>query len=533
MSLKTQQLQLLLNNLAGISLDDFKKEALPLVRSGADLRVCGSSAPYRTVLHHLVLTNKDGANDEAITELLKLQSVNVDAKDVFGNSALRSLINQAQSNQCSAEDFKKTAMLLARHGADLSVSGSAAPYRTVLHHLVLTNKDGAHDEAITELLKLQSVNVDAKDVFGNSALRSLINQAQSNQCSAEDFKKTAMLLARHGADLSVSGSAAPYRTVLHHLVLTNKDGAHDEAITELLKLQSVNVDAKDVYGNSALRSLINQAQSNQCSAEDFKKTAMLLARHGADLSVSGSAAPYRTVLHHLVLTNKDGAHDEAITELLKLQSVNVEAKDAYGNSALRSLINQAQSNQCSAEDFKKTAMLLARHGADLSVSGSAAPYRTVLHHLVLTNKDGAHDEAITELLKLQSVNVDAKDAYGNSALRSLINQAQSNQCSAKDFKKTAMLLARHGADLSVSGSAAPYRTVLHHLVLTNKNGAHDKAITELLKLKPVNVDAKDAYGNSVLRSLINQAQSNQCSAEDFKKTAMLLARHGADLSVYG
>ncbi len=190
MPLKTQQLQLLLNNLASINLDDFKKEALPLVQSGADLSVRGRSAPYGTVLHHLVLTNKDGANDEAITELLKLKPEHVDVKDGYDDSPLKSLINQFQDNKINLEGFKRTAMLLARGGANLSVRGRSAPYRTVLHHLVLTNKDGSNDKALTELLKLKPEHVHVKDGYGHLPLQALLlNQPEISASTFEQAIK--------------------------------------------------------------------------------------------------------------------------------------------------------------------------------------------------------------------------------------------------------------------------------------------------------------------------------------------------------
>jgi ankyrin repeat protein len=362
MSLKTKQLQLLLNHLADISLDDFKKEALALVQSGADLNVYSSSPPYRTVLHHLVLNNKKGVHDKAIIELLKLKPGHVDVKDAYGNSALRALLNQATINQCSAEDFKRTAMLLASNGADLRVYGSSAPYRTVLHHLVLTNKDEAHDQAIIELLKLKPGLIDVKDAYGNSALRSLLNQATINRCSAEDFKRTAMLLASNGADLSVCGNSAPYRTLVHHLVLTNKDGVHDEAIAELLQLKPDLFSTPDGYGNLPLDALI-YAEPN-ISVNAFKRAITLAGE---------KALHYTNAYKATLLHSACSIGNFAVAQYLVSKGLDVAAKTEHGDTLLhvsaRSHTNQAiwqwlyenKININAQNRAKQTALHLALH----------------------------------------------------------------------------------------------------------------------------------------------------------------------------
>lgn len=420
MPFRTQQLQFLLNRLADVSLDDFKKEALSLIQNGADLHISSHMPPYRGGLHHLVLSNQAGVNDEAISELLRLKPDSVDVRDPNGWTALSVLINQAQSNQCSAEDFKRTAMLLARKGAELGVYASTAPYRTLLEHLVLSNQEGVNDEVITELLSLRSGNIDSREAYIKRALHSLLNQAQNNQCSADDFRRTLLLLAPNAADLNFYSNIIPHRTLVHHLVLTNQGGVNDTLIAELLDLKSANVDARDAYGCTALSSLINQVQSNQCTMEDFKRTAMLLARNGADLSVYGREAPYKTLLHHLVLSNQEGVNDAAITELLSFRSGNVNAKASHGCSALSALINQVQRNQCNAEDFKRMAMLLVANGADFRVCASEAPHRTLLHQLIFSNKEGAHDREITRLLELNPDFFSTRFHQGHLPLEALL-----------------------------------------------------------------------------------------------------------------
>ncbi|WP_367606753.1 ankyrin repeat domain-containing protein [Legionella sp. W05-934-2] len=264
-----------------------------------------------------------------------------------------------------------------------------------------------------------------------------------------------------------------------------------------------------------LKTLINEFSHERIELSGFKQGAMQLVQDGADLTVTGSSGSYNTLLHCLVLSNIDGVNDKEITELLTLKKDTVDAKNAYGRTTLTSLINQFQNEKYSLDDFKRSAMLLAKHGADLTVTGSSGSYNTLLHCLVLSNIDGVNDKEITELLTLKKDTVDAKSAYGRTTLTSLINQFQNEECSLDDFKRSAMLLAKHGADLTVTGSSGSYNTLLHCLVLSNKDEVNDKEISELVKLKTDLFNVEDGYGHLPIQSLLIKQPTT--SIESVKK----------------
>jgi ankyrin repeat protein len=422
MAKPTEDLQKLINKFSrgGMELPDFKKEAFFLIKNGADLSVHGDNDPYNTLLHCLVLSNEKGVNDQEITEVLGLKKAKVDVKNGYLRTALSCLIDQFQKKQCSVDDFKRSALLLAQHGADLSVHGNNDPYNTLLHCLVLSNKEGVNDQAITEVLGLKKAKVDVQNGYSRTALSCLIDQFQKKQCILDDFKRSALLLAQHGADLSVHSDNDPYNTLLHCLVLSNKEGVNDQAITEVLGLKKAKVDVQNGYSRTALICLIDQFQKKQCSIDDFKRSALLLAQHGADLSVQGNNDPYNTLLHCLVLSNKEGVNDQAITEVLGLKKDKIDVKNGYGRTILTCLIDQFQKKQCSVDDFKRSALLLAQHGADLRVRGDNAPYNTLLHCLVLSNEEGVNDTEIATLVKLKHDIFHVENAYGYLPIEALL-----------------------------------------------------------------------------------------------------------------
>src|SRR5690242_12328329 len=105
-----------------------------------------------------------------------------------------------------------------------------------------------------------------------------------------------------------------------------------------------------------LQKLINEFSRREMELFSFKKEAMLLIQNGADLSVRGSRDPYNTVLHCLILSNKGGVNDQEITEILRLKKKTVNAQNAYGRTALSSLIDQFQNDECILDDFKHSAL---------------------------------------------------------------------------------------------------------------------------------------------------------------------------------
>ncbi len=110
----TQQLQQLLTN--GAIAPNFKQLAMALVRQGADITLRSTSGAHPTLLHVLVRTNKSGVSNDDIVELAKLNPAVLANKDKYDRTALQSLIDALNYSECSFDDFKQSAMTLARQG---------------------------------------------------------------------------------------------------------------------------------------------------------------------------------------------------------------------------------------------------------------------------------------------------------------------------------------------------------------------------------------------------------------------------------
>jgi ankyrin repeat protein len=319
-----EQLQKLLNDLGAkkaLLPPQDKERAMSLIRQGADLRTCAKTLDYKTLFHHLVLTNKDGINDPELTELLKTIGT-VDIRDGYGCSALMVLIDQVQKKQCTLADFKRTAMLLARHDANLNLYGTIEPHRTLVHQLVLTNEDGVNELELIELLKARKAIVQMSDGTRRSPLSALLDQMHLNQCSIEDFKRTAMILARHEADLSVSGTLRR-QTLLHYLVLGNQDGANNKEISELLQIRPELISIPDAAGLPPLHALI---QSHEKLPVSYVERLIVFAGKSAFTS---NCTDGSTLLHTACV-----AKNLELADYLLNQKLSIEAKTKTGDTVL-------------------------------------------------------------------------------------------------------------------------------------------------------------------------------------------------------
>ena len=317
------------------------------------------------------------------------------------------------------DDFKRTAMLLARGAADLTVYGRTPPFNTLLHCLVLTNKDGANDKEINELLILQKDKVNAKTGNNLTALTSLIDQLMSKQCSMDDFKRTAMLLAHGGADLAVYGSTPPFNTLLHCLVLTNEQEIHDKEVTEILKLKSDIFNIPDGNGLLPLQALLlkqplistnaiikliildNALHYKNLNEETLIHTACSIGNLelvqcfvSNGLNIAAKTTSGKTTLHCSVSSN-----NQALWKWLYEQDVDINAQD---NSRRTALLLATQNNN------KAMVQWLIEHNADINVQDNFK--RTALH--LATQKN---NKALLQLLIKQNANL-LEDENGETAL---------------------------------------------------------------------------------------------------------------------
>ncbi|STX88390.1 hypothetical protein [Legionella feeleii] len=95
-----------------------------------------------------------------------------------------------------------------------------------------------------------------------------------------------------------------------------------------------------------------------------------------------------------------------------------------------------------------------------------------LQQLILKNN---HEE-ISNLLHEKSDFVNEKDSRGRTALVYLMDKLGLKEITPEHFKKTALILLNKGADPTQLSSYLDGNTLLHHLVVSNKNGIHDKDI---------------------------------------------------------
>ena len=482
------------------TLDDYKKTAMYLIQLGADPSKQDTGSTKGTVLHHLIRTNKNNINQKEITQLIRLRKRLIDIPDGFDCTPLQALINQFVLKKCTLGDFKKSAMLLAKLGADTSKEFQG----TLLHHLILTNKNGDNNTAITELLTLNKNLVNIPDGTNCTPLQTLMNQLIAEKCSLSNFKQSAALLANLGANLAVTDTSDNmHGTLLHHLVRTNHNGINNHDIANLLLYKTNLINIQDGFGCTPLQALMNQLLDERSTLDNFKISALLLANLDADLEVRDTSPKVKgTLLHHLIRTNSKGENSQAISSLLVIKSSLIHARDGFGCTPLQTILNQFINKKCTLGEFKKYAMMFAKFGANLEVQDTGETKSTLLHHLILTNRNGINDKEIVELLTLRHDLVNIEDGYGNRPLVALMNQALDNACSLGDFKKNAMFLANRGADLYVTDTSSSKGTILHLLINTNEDGANNKEITALLTLRQDLINSKDGFGRIPLHNLL-------------------------------
>lgn len=243
MLLSTNKLKALLTT--GTDQSDFKSCAMALAQDGADITVCSTIA--HPLLHVLFRTNKQGVNNSDIMKLIALNPQILANKDKFDRTALQSLLDALYYNEIDFDDFKQSAMMLARLHADITVCSTSDSHPTLLHVLVRNNKDGINNNEIAELASINSDILESKDKHDRTALQALIDAHHYGSCTFDTFKQSAMVLARQGADLALQGMFGARYTLLHVLVVEHMNDNKTE-IEELIALRPDVVNVKDGNG---------------------------------------------------------------------------------------------------------------------------------------------------------------------------------------------------------------------------------------------------------------------------------------------
>lgn len=205
-------------------------------------------------------------------------------------------------------------------------------------------------------------------------LQTLMNNPPADQ---DQFIKDGMFLAEaEDIDLTIRNKFG--NTFLQCLIPTNKHQAIEQLLKRKPELANL-VNSGD--SRTPLQQLMNLPANNRFSQDGHKETAMLLAKYGADLSVTD--VNKLNLLNHLIYTNTKGRNNKEIEWLLSNILGLANFKNGEGRTALQVLMNQGLTASFTVDDFKACAKYLAEYGADLSVTD--VNHYTLLDHLLFTN----------------------------------------------------------------------------------------------------------------------------------------------------
>jgi ankyrin repeat protein len=535
----TQQLQRLLTN--GTRSADFKQSAMTLVRQGADITVQANFRAHPTLLHILARTNNNGSNNDEIAELVRINRNILKCKDNNGRTALQSLIDALHWQECTFNNFKQSAMALARLGADTTLRSTSGAHPTLLHVFARKNKNGANNDAMAELVQLNPNVVASTDNNGRTALQSLMDALHWQQCSFESFKQSAMILARQGSDITKRSTSGAHPTLLHVLARKNQSGLNNDDIVELVGLNCNALTSTDNNGRTALQSLMDALHWKECTFDNFKQSAMTLARQRTDITMRSTSGAHPTLLHVFARKNENGINNNDMAELVQLNPNVLTSTDNNGRTALQSLMDALHWQQCSFESFKQSAMVLARQGANLSQQGTAGARNTLLHVLVLKHRDENNGE-IDALIAFNNNVINFKDGNGQTPVHSLLSNnanvtvevfdrlLSATNLNLNDNQNATLLHAacrsgnlpavKHlfGRGLSLTALTNSNRTIIHYAVPSGNT----MLIQWLLNTRQIDINAKNQSGETAL---------HRATRQNNREVIELLARNGADLTI--
>ncbi len=440
---KTIKLKALIDGwiLKKYSLAEFKQTAMILAHEGADLTV-GDSLTGATLAHHLAVTNKNGVNDGELNQLLKLCPALANTADKEKATPLQSLLDQwyqtisadyPPQNALSIDELKKTAMLLARKGANLLVTNRQRVF-SLFHLLIFNNKNAVHQSELEELLELKPELIN----FESPLARLLLNCPTNSDL--ETFKKNALFLARNGADLTVHDVVSG-KTLLNYLITTNTNGINDKEINELLAINPKLITQKDNWQRDPLQVLMEHRLQNKLPVIQLQQNALLLAAHGADLTVTDRFFSWQhTILHHLVLNGQEGL---ACLQKLPVNSEIINAKNGKGYTPLHYLLSKEPNATieqveilvhlgsqltCSSKNNHTLLSSLSRQGnlavaqylvtnKGLQITEQTPDGKSLLHHAT-----GHHNEPYWEWLLTNGCAIDTQDHQGATALHDAITR---------------------------------------------------------------------------------------------------------------
>lgn len=536
--------------LQSIPSPDFIQSAMALVQKG-DQVIIETAQGITTLLHILVLHNNNGSNNYHIAKLVGIDSNVLEKQDFAGRTPLESLMAALHHCQCTFANFKQSAMFLAKMGADIKKRSIAEGSPTLLHILLLTNPFVINIDEIIELIDLNPESLVCTDGKHFTALQLLIELAEVQLFTFETFKHLAMNFSRKGADITRRSTIFSGRTLLHYLVASNEAGLNNDAISELVTRHPNALASTDGSGCTALQFLMDSLYLCCCTFEDFKTSAMILARRGADITMRSTKGDHPTLLHVLVRKNKNGINDKEIEELVKLNSNALACidepdtlfgRDRSGYTALQALMETWTKEECPFESFKQLAMLFIKQGANLSLQKTEILSRDTVLHLLVLSHINENDKEIDELIALNGDLLNIKDGNHRTPVHALLDTNSSiavakfekllsaTNLDLKDYAEATLLHAachsgnlpavKHlfGKGLSLTALTKYNETLIHYAV----SSGNPALIQWLVDTQQIDINTQDRSGETAL---------HRAAAQNNSELVELLIRNGADSTI--
>jgi ankyrin repeat protein/tetratricopeptide (TPR) repeat protein len=386
-----------------------------LLTAGSDVTAVGQNG--YTALHCAVHSGKS----TVVERILALQTVELEAKNSIGETALLPALGKGHEEVVSS---------LLTAGSD--VTAVCQNGETALHGAVRSGKS----TLVERILALQTVELEAKNSFGETALLLALWQGRD---------ATVSNLLTVGSDVTAVGHNGS--TALHCAVASG----NPTLVGRILALQTVELEAKNAAGITALLLALRKGHDEVASC---------LLTAGSDVTTAGHNGD--TALHSAV----DSGKSTLVERILVLQTVELEAKNRIGETALLVALGKG---------YEEVVSSLLTAGSDvMAVSQNG---NTALHCAVRSR----NPTLVERILALQTVELDAKDSSGDTALLLALERGDNGMVSS---------LLTAGSDVTSVGQNG--NTALHCAV----RSGNLSVVERILALQAVEFEAKNSVGNS-------------------------------------
>jgi hypothetical protein len=349
-----------LDSYAGVGLSpEITREAMTYIDKGAD--ACIQDAAGQTLLHKLLANNKDGANNEVIKKIISIYPETLKIQEDGDKQGLTPIHLMLDPDNANASN------------------------RRILADLLLNNKKNISNETILSI----------KNRLGKAALEYVLEQFILPPSTEIPKERQNTLI--NTTEILVDAGANPSKikingwTLLHKLIYENVNGLFDGFIKKLIALYpemlTIQTDKSRTQaywqGNTPLHDLVEVGENPSKNAENRK-------------------------LIFQLLQNSENPLDNVA--LLKI-------KNSQGETPLEYILRLAATFLESKEEIIEAAMILVRAGAN---PNSKAGEITLLHLLVINNKDKKYDAYINDLVRNYGADINIENSRGLTPLEWLI-----------------------------------------------------------------------------------------------------------------